>query len=88
MSSWRALCALAAALPGTACVYYNAMWSAEHFAHQARSLEAHDRTAEASGYWSEAEVKAADLLGRQHGVGHSRNLFQLVRELTVFIKFQ
>ncbi|HXI33192.1 MAG TPA: hypothetical protein VNH63_03855 [Gemmatimonadales bacterium] len=64
MRSWRALCALAAALPGTACVYYNAMWSAEHFAHQARSLEAHDRTAEASGYWSEAEVKAESVVAR------------------------
>jgi hypothetical protein len=64
MRSWRALCALAAALPGTACVYYNAMWSAEHFAHQARSLEAHDRTAEAGNYWTEAEAKAESVVAR------------------------
>ncbi len=64
MKSWRALCVLAAALPGTGCVYYNAMWSAEHFAHQARSLEAHDRTGEASNYWTEAEAKAESVVAR------------------------
>jgi len=64
MRSWRALCVVAAALPGSGCVYYNAMWSAEHSAHQARQLDAHDRSAEAGGYWSEAEAKAESVVAR------------------------
>jgi len=64
MKSWRARWVLATALLGTGCVYYNAMWSAEHFAHQARSLEAHDRAAEANTYWTEAEAKAESVVAR------------------------
>jgi len=59
----RALWILAA-LAASGCVYYNAMWSAEHFAHQARQLDAHDRSAEASNYWSEAEAKAESVVAR------------------------
>src|SRR5258708_8118686 len=64
MRSWRVLGVLVAALPGSGCVYYNAMWSAEHSAHQARQLDAHERSAEASGYWSEAEAKAESVVAR------------------------
>ena len=64
MRPGRALLVLAAALPGWGCVYYNAMWSADHFARQARQLDAHDRTTEASGYWSEAEAKAESVVAR------------------------
>jgi hypothetical protein len=60
----RALLALAAAVPAWGCVYYNAMWSADHFAHQARQLEAHERTTEASNYWTEAEAKAESVVAR------------------------
>lgn len=64
MRPLRGLWVLAAALPGWACVYYNAMWSAEHFAHQARQLDAHERSAEAANYWSEAEAKAESVVAR------------------------
>ena len=60
----RALLLCAAAWAGAACVYYNAMWSADHFAHQARSLETQQRTAEASSYWAEAEAKAESVVAR------------------------
>ncbi len=47
-----------------ACAYYNGMWSAEHFANQARKLERQDRTSEARSYWAQAAVKAESMVAR------------------------
>ncbi|MGH7646398.1 MAG: hypothetical protein ACREMR_12540, partial [Gemmatimonadales bacterium] len=46
------------------CAYYNAMWSAERSAKEARRLEARGRTAEARTQWSRAAVKAETVLAR------------------------
>jgi len=46
------------------CAYYNAMWSAERSAKEARRLEARGRTAEARAQWSRAAVKAETVLVR------------------------
>jgi len=48
--------ALAVSLVG--CVYYNAMWSAERFAKQARRAEARGLQGEARGHWMRAAAKA------------------------------
>ncbi len=48
--------ALALSLVG--CVYYNAMWSAERFAKQARRAEARGLQGEARGHWMRAAAKA------------------------------
>ncbi|HEV8266110.1 MAG TPA: hypothetical protein VGQ06_14270 [Gemmatimonadales bacterium] len=64
---------LAAALGSIAvvsgCTYYNAMWSAERFAKDARRLEARGQEPEARGQWARAAVKAESVLVRHP---HSR----------------
>jgi len=47
-----------------ACAYYNAMWSAEHLANEARKLERQDRISEARSYWAQAAVKAESVVAR------------------------
>jgi len=54
-----ALLALAAA---TGCAYYNAMWSAERFAKDARRLEARGQEAEARAQWARAAAKAESVI--------------------------
>ncbi|HEV8399339.1 MAG TPA: hypothetical protein VGQ18_05805 [Gemmatimonadales bacterium] len=49
---------IAFALAASGCTYYNAMWSAERFAKDARRLEAHGREPEARTQWARAAVKA------------------------------
>ncbi|HEV8303877.1 MAG TPA: hypothetical protein VGQ25_02855 [Gemmatimonadales bacterium] len=46
------------------CAYYNAMWSAERLAREARRLEAHDREPEARTQWAGAAVKAESVMAR------------------------
>jgi predicted negative regulator of RcsB-dependent stress response len=46
------------------CVYYNAMWSAERFARQARRAESSGQIAEARGLWSRAAGKAETVVVR------------------------
>jgi hypothetical protein len=46
------------------CAYYNAMWSAERFARQARSSEAHGEDGAARGLWNQAAAKADTVLSR------------------------
>jgi hypothetical protein len=55
---------LALACWGAACAYYNGMWSAEHLANEARSLERQDRMAEARNDWAQAAVKAESVVAR------------------------
>jgi len=52
----------ALALMVSGCTYYNAMWSAERFAKDARRLEAHGREPEARGQWARAAAKAESVL--------------------------
>ncbi len=62
----RASRLLGAALPLavtlSGCAYYNAMWSAEKLAKEARRLEAHGRDAEARTQWARAAVKAESVM--------------------------
>jgi tetratricopeptide (TPR) repeat protein len=44
------------------CAYYNAMWSAERFAREARRLEARGQEPEARTQWARAAVKAESVL--------------------------
>lgn len=60
---WRRA-ALVTLLPLSACVYYNAMWSAERFASQARRAETAGRDGEARGFWLRAAVKAESVATR------------------------
>jgi hypothetical protein len=46
------------------CVYYNAMWSAERFAKDARRLESRGREAEARSQWARAAAKAESVAVR------------------------
>ena len=46
------------------CVYYNAMWSAERFARQARRAETHGQEIEARTLWLQAAVKAESVATR------------------------
>lgn len=55
---------LAALVACTGCAYYNAMWSAERFAKQARHAEAKGQVAEARGLWGRAAVKAESVVAR------------------------
>lgn len=55
---WLALCG------ETGCVYYNAMWSAEHFAATARRAEARGSSAEARSWWARAAVKAESVVAQ------------------------
>lgn len=54
--------ALALALVVSGCAYYNAMWSAERFAKEARRLEARGQEPEARTQWARAAVKAESVL--------------------------
>jgi len=59
---------LAAALAGSACGYYNGMWSADHLAGQARKQEQEGRREEARASWAQAAVKAESVVTRHpHG---------------------
>jgi hypothetical protein len=53
-----------ATLPVAGCVYYNAMWSAERLARDARRLEAQGQEAQAKLSWGRAAVKAESILAR------------------------
>ena len=52
------------ALAVAGCAYYNAMWSAERFAKDARRLEAQGQVPEAQTQWARAAVKAESVLAR------------------------
>ncbi len=54
--------ALTLALALSGCAYYNAMWSAERFAKDARRLEARGQVAEARTQWARAAVKAESVM--------------------------
>jgi len=54
--------AVSLALAVSGCAYYNAMWSAEKFAKDARRLEAHGRETEARTQWAQAAVKAESVM--------------------------
>ena len=56
--------ALLLGMSAGSCAYYNSMWSAERFARQARSSEAHGEDGAARGLWSQAAVKAETVLTR------------------------
>ena len=58
----RAASAAVLALTVTGCAYYNAMWSAERFARDARRLEERGRESEARTQWARAAVKAESVL--------------------------
>lgn len=60
---WRRAAVLGL-LPLGGCVYYNAMWSAERFATQARRAEAAGQESEARSYWLRAAVKAESVATR------------------------
>jgi hypothetical protein len=60
----RALCVALVLGPLGGCVYYNAMWSAERFAHQARRAEAAGQEGEARGLWLRAAIKAESVVTR------------------------
>jgi len=53
---------LGLALAVSGCAYYNAMWSAERFAKEARRLEARGQEPEARTQWARAAVKAESVL--------------------------
>ena len=54
--------AFALSLAVSSCAYYNAMWSAERFAKEARRLEARGQEPEARTQWARAAVKAESVL--------------------------
>ena len=58
------LAALCLSLLAAGCAYYNGMWSAQHFAKQARTLEAAGRVEEARAAWARAAVKAESVAVR------------------------
>ena len=60
----RAACVVGLALTVSGCAYYNAMWTAERFAKDARRLEASGREPEARTQWARAAVKAESVLAR------------------------
>lgn len=55
------------ALSAAGCAYYNAMWSAERYARDARRLEARGQDIEARTQWSRAALKAESVLVRHPG---------------------
>lgn len=59
-----AVLVLGAAVSAGGCAYYNAMWSAERFAKDARRLERRGDVAEARSYWARAAVKAESVVAR------------------------
>ncbi len=60
----RCLALAAFALPLSGCAYYNAMWSAQRLARDARRLEARGQDAEARTTWGRAAIKAESVLAR------------------------
>jgi tetratricopeptide (TPR) repeat protein len=56
--------ALTLAVSGSGCAYYNAMWSAEKFAKEARRLEERGREPEARAQWGLAAMKAESVMTR------------------------
>ena len=59
------IAAFVAALVGCGgCAYYNAMWSAERFARQARNAEASGQDVEARSLWGRAALKAESVEAR------------------------
>lgn len=58
---------LGLALSAAGCAYYNAMWSAERYARDARRLEARGQDTEARTQWSRAALKAESVLVRHPG---------------------
>jgi hypothetical protein len=60
----RAASVVGLALTISGCAYYNAMWTAERFAKEARRLEARGREPEARTQWALAAVKAESVLAR------------------------
>lgn len=56
--------ALAWLISGSGCAYYNAMWSAERFAKEARRLEERGREPEARSQWAMAARKAEAVMTR------------------------
>ncbi len=61
----KRLAALQLALAGAvSCVYYNAMWSAERFAREARKAEARGSALEARSWWARAAGKAESVVTR------------------------
>jgi len=60
----RSLVLALVTLPVTGCVYYNAMWSAERLARDARRFEAQGQEAQAKLSWGRAAVKAESVLVR------------------------
>ena len=59
-SAWLAIGCLSV----VGCVYYNAMWSAERFARQARRAETNGQESEARALWLQAAVKAESVATR------------------------
>ena len=58
----RAASVTALALTLSGCAYYNAMWTAERFAKEARRLEARGQEPEARTQWARAAAKAESVL--------------------------
>ena len=56
--TWRGVVSLAAGVLATGCAYYNAMWSAERHASEARRLEQRGQASEARAEWTQAASKA------------------------------
>jgi len=56
--TWRGLVSVAAGVLASGCAYYNAMWSAEHHASEARRLEQRGQASEARAEWTQAASKA------------------------------
>ena len=61
---WRWSAMLIAATAGSGCAYYNAMWSAENHAKDARHLEERGQQSEARSQWALAAVKAEAVVRR------------------------
>ncbi len=64
MTRVRSLVLALVTLPLAGCVYYNAMWSAERLARDARRFEAQGQEAQAKLSWGRAAVKAESVLVR------------------------
>ena len=60
---------LVGAMAVSGCAYYNAMWSAEHYAKDARHLEERGQRSEARSQWAQAAAKAEAVVTRHP---HSR----------------
>lgn len=56
-----------------ACAGYNANYKANHYAADARKLDAEGRTVEAGGYWNRAFVKAESILARSPNGRYAAN---------------